>query len=399
MQRVIDNVIASYDEEDSNFGRNAHATIAAYFASLPKSKSDIDPQRLGTKSVVYSKIKQGILRKASPVEVTGRETGMKAFNEMDLVEQLRYQAIARLQNSPTWVIKLGIMPDNLRGFEMPEKLLLTDTRAKIDRAKLREDMEVIDGDRLLAKLMPNLTADVKRHHIASAVELATGRRTTEVIMSGKLYLNESQSLHGYKCMFSGQLKAGLQNTGAFEIPLLAPYSAVKAAWDRLRDLYPTDGMDAEGVNSSYAPSIKNYCKSTLGMKPHGLRAAYALMAWQDSGKKMSLIGFIGKVLGHSQPAAASYYQRVKIENYSGPWVMPADAQEQDDEDTHGWKLLGAVELKRLPKLIEMMEQHIPLTMTSIRTHAGASMGVIQRILARNEELIADYNSELEKAKK
>lgn len=383
-QKLINDVVAKYDEDDAKFAQWAHKKIAEHFDSMKPSQSKTDPTRMGTKSVLYSKIKQACLEKAGPLEVEG-VAGMKEFNGMTIKEQLKFQARARL-DGPKWAVNLGIMPENLRNFVLPEKEKLTVARAKIDTDKLRADMEEIDGDRLMEKLMPGLLGG-KRHHQAAAVMLATGRRTTEVLMSGDIYLSNNNTMDGYRCMFSGQLKAGLDDK-PYEIPLLAPYAAVKAAWDRIRELYPTQGMTTDEVNSAYAGSISNFTQRAVGLKPHGLRAAYALMTFQ--GQKSSLIGHIGKVLGHAQSSAAAYYQRAKIINYSGPWKVKVETPD------HEWELEGAAELKRLSGLLEMQEQRIPITATAIRTHAGGTMKVCARIVEKNEKLISLYNASLEK---
>ena len=100
-------------------------------------------------------------------------------------------------------------------------------------------------------------------------------------------------------------------------------------------------------------------------------------------------------------SASAYYQRLKIVNYSCVWSSEEEydgsLEPSDDKfpDTQGWDLKGVAESKRLGGLLEMMEKKIRMTATSIRTNAGGTMGVIARIIERNEKLINDYNDSLE----
>jgi hypothetical protein len=399
----MDEIVSHYDEDDQQFAQWADEKIKAFFASMPPSTSKQDPNRLGTQSVMYSRIKSRILDIVGPMDVTGRETGMKEFNAMDsLKEQLKFQAKARNDDTHPWVQNLGILPNNLRSFKMPDVSAkrLKQASEKSNRAKLREETEEIDGDRLMEKLMPFLT-EGKRNARAAALLLATGRRTTEVLLSGDLYLDEKHTMDGFFCMFTGQLKAGLDGDEPYEIPLLAPYYVVKAAWDKVRELFPTEGMTEIQVNANYGKTIHQFTSRCVGLNPHTLRACYALMTFLLREKKMSLIGHIGMVLGHSGPKASSHYQTLEIVNFSGPWPAakfeapePLEEEEVTKEDMHGWDLQGRPETKRLPGLLQMQEKRIKITATSIRSHAGGTMGVAQRILERNAALIEKYNASL-----
>ena len=401
-KELIKQIVAKYDEDDDNFATWANKEIADHFLALKPSSSKIDPQRLGSQSVLISKVRKALLDKAGPVEVPGREMGMKEFNSMNIREQLKFQARARMNGDYKWVHEELIIPANIAAIKMPEAKIQEQKkiRYEVDTGKLRAESVEVDGDRLLAKLMPNLLG-AKRHMMAAAVLLATGRRTTEMLLSGELYLANGNTMDGYKCMFKGQLKQGLDNDKPYEIPLLAPYHAVKKAWDELRELYPTVGMTSEEVNQAYAATINNYTQRVAGLTPHRLRECYALMTYEGQEKKMSLVGWISKVLGHSQPGCAAYYQRMKIVDYSGPWKVapfqPVEKKVAANEplDLSGWDLNGAAELKRLPGLLEMIEKKVKITATSMRTHAGGTMVVLQRILEKNQKLIDDYNASLE----
>ena len=100
-------------------------------------------------------------------------------------------------------------------------------------------------------------------------------------------------------------------------------------------------------------------------------------------------------------SASAYYQRLKIVNYSGVWSSEEEydgsLEPKDDkfQDTQGWDLQGVAETKRLPGILEMMEKKIRITATSMRANAKGTMGVLARIIERNQKLINDYNDSLE----
>jgi len=54
-----------------------------------------------------------------------------------------------------------------------------------------------------------------------------------------------------------------------------------------------------------------------------------------------------------------------------------------------------VEKKRLAGILEMVEKRIRLTASSIRSATGGSMIVIQRLMAKNQERIDEFNASLE----
>ena len=45
---LLKQIVKDYDPDDAKFGEKANQRVAAHFASLPKSTSKKDPQRLGT---------------------------------------------------------------------------------------------------------------------------------------------------------------------------------------------------------------------------------------------------------------------------------------------------------------------------------------------------------------
>jgi len=176
---------------------------------------------------------------------------------------------------------------------------------------------------------------------------------------------------------------------------------VKAALTRVRKLYATEDISEERVNSHLSKSIINFCQRTVKTNPHALRAVYAITTFELSKTKMSLIGHIMKVLGHSGSSSAAYYQRVAVVNPT-VWTPPENAQipadadepEEQKDEFDGWIIKGAVGKKRFEGIQEMMASRVKLTATAIRAKVGGTMPVIQRILEQNQAKVDAYNNSL-----
>lgn len=389
-----------YDEDDKTFSQTAMKMIDEHFANMPKSQSKIDKDRLGPRSTFISRLKMALIEKAGPVEVDGHPK----FNVLDVKAQIKFQRRAIETGLEDWVHNVEIIPANLLGIRMSDKeaAMLKDMRADVDHSKLESEMMEIDADRMLEKLGPLLLQEnPKRHQLATAVIAVTGRRTIEILKLGKLYLGPDQTPDGYHCWFDGQAKSGLNPTKPYVIPLLAPFSHVKASLTKLRQLYQTEDLTTEGVNSGLSKSINTYCQATVGVTPHGLRTIYAMATFQLEGKKMSLIGHIRKYLGHSNSSSAASYQRMSVtissvwsppDGTATPEVSTADVVELDSGAD--WVLNGAVERKRFDGIREMMASRIQLTPTMVRAKVGGTIPVITRILENNAEKVAAYNSSL-----
>ena len=164
-------------------------------------------------------------------------------------------------------------------------------------------------------------------------------------------------------------------------------------------MYQTEDVTEERVNSHLSKSIINFCQRTIGTNPHALRAIYAVTCYELSPTKMSLIGFIKKVLGHSGSSSAAYYQRVAVINPT-VWTPPEGAQipapepEEKKDEFDGWNIDGAVEKKRFEGIREMMNSRVRLTATAIRAKVGGTMSVLTRILERNKDRVDAYNNSL-----
>lgn len=396
MDALKTNLIAAYSEDDVNYPNFALAAIQEYFDKQPKSQSKIDPDRLGPRSTFTSRLKSALIEKVGPIDVDGHPQ----FNELNVKDQIRFQQRALLTGLEPWVHAVQIVPANLAGLKIPDAMntRLKAMRASVDNKKLEQEMVEYDASIVLNKLCPFLLDPyAKRHYLAAALLAVTGRRTIEVLKLGRLYLGPGQTPDGYRCWFSGQAKQGVIPTKDYEIPLLAPFHIVNAALTRVRAMYETENVTEERVNSHLSKSIINFVQRSIGTNPHSLRAIYAITTYALSNTKMSLIGHIKLVLGHSDGSSAAYYQRVEVINAT-VWTPPANAVvpalEEKKDEFDGWIIDGVVEKKRFEGIREMMNSRVLLTATAIRTKVGGTMNVIQRILERNKAKVDAYNASL-----
>ena len=96
ISQFMNEIATMYDENDVSFAAKAIKKIQDYYAEMKPSTSKIDPNRLGSQAVTFSRIKQLIMEKVGPMDYTGpREIGAKEFNKMEVKDQLKFQAQAR----------------------------------------------------------------------------------------------------------------------------------------------------------------------------------------------------------------------------------------------------------------------------------------------------------------
>lgn len=393
-------LIEKYDEDNEDYGTLANRLINKHFADLPASKSLIDPQRLGTQAVLVSKLRSALIDQCEPLEITKPTEEQKPFNKMNLREQLTFQQQMRLLGKAKWVHDMQILPENIAAIRMTDKQIkeLQRLRAKSDTKKLREESEVIDVGKLMDQLLPSLTdKDASKDAVISALLLATGRRTIEVLKTAEFYLGKDMTSTGYFAMFKGQAKDSVFGTEDYSIPLLAPFSLCQAALRRVR--YDTEAVTkvstAAQINTIFSKGISNYIKraTKMDLAPHVLRAVYAVSCYSLlKGRKMSLIGYISSILGHSTPSNAAYYQRVQAENVR-LWETNEPAMVVPDLDD-GWVVHSIPERKRIEGILEIMMHKRAVTASMIRATCGGTMPVITRVIENNQKRITEYNNSL-----
>lgn len=390
-------LVKDYSSDDTSYASTTIQRIDDHFASMHKSASAIDPARLGSRSVLISRLRNDLLEKSGPIRIKNDPVG---FNFMSAKEQLRFQAQSRVNGTNKWVLSLTIIPDNISNLAMSvaDVIALKKMRAKVDGEKLREDVDEVDLSLMIGRLMPTLLkpSDEKWNALVAALLLATGRRTIEVMKTAKFYLAASQSSTGYVCMFSGQAKDSLQGSEDYEIPLLAPFFLVNQAMVCLRKRVDCTKIDSEEVNALYAKGVNNYVNRICSTNPHALRAIYAQATYILSKTKMTFLGYVSKVLGHSTPTNAAYYSRIKLENCDGPYVVSDDyvTPIEDTDEKPAWKITCAADAKRVKSIEEMILHRAKLTASAIRSFGGGQMSTIQRVMLNNKDRIDAYMQSL-----
>lgn len=388
-------LVAEYSPDLPDFGQDATKRIEKHFAELPKSRSKIDPDRLGSKATMYSQLRALLLEKAGPIEIDGEDQEFEKFNNMTAKEQYKFQQLAKKNGEPVWVMDLDIMPSNLEALQMPkpEMQQYMTNRKNIDTAKLRDDKKEVDGTELVSKLITPLEDLQKWPSVVSGLLLATGRRKVEVMKTGEFYLAEDMKPHGYEAMFSGQAKPGLQAREAYRIPLLAPFNLIERAVKHLRDEFDTTKLTEQDVAQKFGRGTSTYCQKQAGLHPHELRSIYAISCYDLSKTKMSLMGYISQILGHSETENAAYYQRIAVKNPTRFKTTLTDEMIEEDIGSD-WNTATVPQMKRLQTILEMMRRRLTITASAVRRFGGGTMSVIEQVIELNREKIDRYNSGL-----
>jgi hypothetical protein len=397
MKHLID----TYDVENDHYKAQAMKQIDDLWSELEPSKSTIDPQRIGSKSVFISKLKYALMDKAGSVV-----TDHKEFDKLDPKEQLKFQMKSIQNGENKWVWDVDVVPKNIENFGLShiEVDLLKKQRTKVDKDKLEGDVIEVNGNILLNSMMPLLNRRSLYSAVVPALLLATGRRSIEILKTGDFYITKEMDVNGYVCMFSGQAKQGLTEQDPYLITLLAPFKMVKRALNTVRTEFDATKMTTAEVHQKFAKSLSNWVKKLAGTTPHMLRSIYAMMCYKLRKSKQSLIGFISKLLGHTQVQNAMYYHRVSIENLTGPYT-PTEEDEPEEEpevlnreeekEEDVWVANSVPEKKRLETIKELMLRNRKITASSVRAYGGGTMAVIQRVIDNNLIRINEYNDSLQ----
>lgn len=145
-----------------------------------------------------------------------------------------------------------------------------------------------------------------------ALLLATGRRTIEILKTGKF-----RKL-GDRVLFKGQAKTRKEKS--FDIPLLAPMKDVQRGVKNLRRLFPEikeDNLSNQQVQELVKNRNEELFKTIsekYGVKltPHRLRGLYVAFAYKEYSGDASYIGFASRVLGHDDLETTLHYVDVKL---------------------------------------------------------------------------------------
>jgi predicted RecB family endonuclease len=394
LKSLIQKIVAAYDpNSDEDFAPIALDAFKKHFANMKPSTSKTDPERLATQSTTMSHLRSALIEKYGPVDIDNQPE----FNKLDIQEQLQEQKRAQITGSPKWLIRAQIIPDNLKRLAIPieDRSSLEKHRTKVNTERLREDMIEVDIPLIMNKLMPSLTSNnAHPAAIAAALCLATGRRSVEVLLTGSFTLGKNMTSDGYRCLFSGQAKSGLDPIGQYEIPLLARFGIIVDAVKRVRAAWNTEQMTKVQVNLKAAKPIANYLvRLKIGIvNAHALREVYSVAQYSLlEGKKPSMMGFISRILGHSATANAQFYQRMTVIE---PMVWPEDVVTKENDELADWEFSNLPEKKRVLAVLEVIAHRVKVTASALRRIAGGSMLLSQRIIDKNAKKIEEYNASL-----
>ena len=181
MNQLIDNITSSFNFDDLQSGKKAIATLTQYFAALPPSTSKTDTRRLGSQSVLISKLRNLRIDKSSGVEYEGEPftKEQKEFNQLSLREQLTFQKKAQLLGTLDWVHNLQLLPPTIDDVRMSQANdnALKQQRKKADEAKLNKENDTVDVTVLQDKLFHAFAnPEASFNAVVAALLLATGRR-------------------------------------------------------------------------------------------------------------------------------------------------------------------------------------------------------------------------------
>ena len=336
-KKLKEQLVILYDPEDVDWGHKAMAEINALFSDPvrlgpPKDKAK-DPLRLSSKAWLVSSLKSDILKKLVPLNAVGHPefNSLSRYKQMEFMNRAKMDERKRQKKVPKWLYSLDVVPKNLEALQLtrPEAQYVHDIQGK-SQSELGAPIQV-DGDEILQRIVPLLSSDRIMQEVVPAFELVTGRRIGEVLESGRLYLGEGQDVNGYACMFSGQLKLKSRKDKPFVIQLLAKFSLVNSALQRIREYVNlrVERNKLEGkttnVASSFTSAVLTGVKELFGenFTNRLVRSLYSDICRQLFGKDQRSSVYRQSILGHSDPYTQTHYEMATAHNVSGPYDSSA----------------------------------------------------------------------------
>jgi hypothetical protein len=204
------------------------------------------------------------------------------------------------------------VPENLQEVKYNRKFYETINKQATKNLDARSTQIPIvpDGRKLLRKVLPGLMSN-DFGALFSALALASGRRTGELLYSGTLTpiaKTRGKGLKLYYALFSGQLKKGGEEGDPYPIPLLAPAPLVIDALERLQT------MAMELKHDPFATQLTRAVQKAVGntvpfpVSPHTLRKFYTLIAFKLFNRDRDTITrFASRALGHDGTGSVPNY--------------------------------------------------------------------------------------------
>ena len=249
---------------------------------------------------------------------------------------------------------------------------LTTKLDKSLQSKVKNCLDIKEGDEFVNNILQGLIS-TKPADLFTALCLATGRRTTEVLQTGSI---KPLKNNPYQAQFTGQLKKKDNEPTTYTIPLLAPYRLVIKSWDRLRDII------TEHPQYTHTATLNRYVKRVVGrddITPHTLRSIYAVACYiKYAPEKQTINSYISEILGHEGMNSSVHYNCVNIEGLSNePWKLSLSNFKHDE---------SKAQMRAVENIITLISEDKNITVNAIR-NLGSSPAVIRKVIAANRQVI------------
>ncbi|BCL77536.1 hypothetical protein ccbrp13_00020 [Ktedonobacteria bacterium brp13] len=121
-----------------------------------------------------------------------------------------------------------------------------------------EEQQLLEQPDVLVQQAEALLHGEQWYELALGLAIATGRRSTEILKTAKLYPKTLSTI-----TFEGQLKKRDLLMKPYEIPTLVPADLVLAAWKRLRALVDCSTLEHDEVNNRYGSVVRALANERL----------------------------------------------------------------------------------------------------------------------------------------
>jgi len=170
----------------------------------------------------------------------------------------------------------------------------------------------------------------------AGLQFLTGRRESELMGAGTF--TPTSPPHDGRAIFEGQLKKRPGESAPFEVILLGRLTPaiINDQLDTIRAKLGTDPETPAIELNRFAAAYNTVTRRELGLKPHGLRGAYASAAWGLYGRTSGLHRpvFIQHLLGHESTSTSAHYQGINVRKGAG---RPSNAQRAETNQVgRGW---------------------------------------------------------------
>lgn len=248
--------------------------------------------RLSTRSVKISRMRGKLLEQVK----VGNESG-KEYYQRCRREHKKYDKL----------------PEEVMKLKLKRKEYFAIKKKQADALEEKLDHQVIIKNH--EQFKKEILAGLKMKSYAQlfpALLLATGRRTIEVLKTGRFTKLKDE------VVFRGAVKSSTYK--GFKIPLLAPVKDVQKALRRLRNVVPEikeDDMTNKDVQAYLSKRNRTIFKNLsekygIELTPHMMRSIYVAMTYPEYGGDKTINGFASKVLCHSDNITNLHYVSIKL---------------------------------------------------------------------------------------